>query len=290
MDLDVPFVDLPFVVETAYFRRPDKKCTVILAAKIPGSQVAFMKKSGKHDTEFDFAWKLTDDKNHVAGGLRDTLPVHMTNDTYEEVIGSNLFYEGEITLPPGKYNLKVAVRENESGKIGTFEAPLVIPDISEPGLDLSSIVLSNEVKSSNDLDRTRVTHDKNSPLQVGDRSILPSVTRVFRTNQVLTVYLESYAGKNLAPAAPAVPPSVGLVFFRRGRKFAEAGPFPGKLDESPDQKVSYFAQVPLEKFPRGRYTLQVNVLDPAIERVAFARVPLAIVLPPPRNLPAGNGK
>ena len=63
MDLDVPFVDLPFVVETAYFRRPDKKFTVVLAAKIPGSQVAFLKKSGKHETEFDFAWKITDAQN-----------------------------------------------------------------------------------------------------------------------------------------------------------------------------------------------------------------------------------
>jgi VWFA-related protein len=285
MDLDVPFVDLPFVVETAYFRRPDKKFTVVLAAKIPGSQVAFLKKSGKHDTEFDFAWKLTDDKNHVAGGLRDNLPVHMTNDTYEEVIGSNLFYEGEITLPAGKYNLKAVVRENEGGKIGTFETPIVIPDVSDTGLGLSSIVLSNEVKTSQELDRARVNRDKNAPLQVGDRSVLPSVTRVFRTNQMLTVYLESYAGKNVAAAGPAAPPSVALVFFRRGRKFAEAGPFPGKLEKSTEQKASYFAQIPLDKFPRGRYTLQVNVLDPAIERVAFARVPLAIVQPPPRNLP-----
>jgi VWFA-related protein len=290
MDLDVPFVDLPFVVETAYFRRPDGKCTVILAAKIPGSQVAFLKKSGKHDTEFDFAWKLTDDKNHVAGGLRDTLPVHMTDATYEEVIASNLFYQGEITLAPGKYNLKVVVRENESGKIGTFEAPTVIPELAPPALGLSSIVLSNEVKSASDLDRARVTRDKNSPLQLGNRSILPSVTRVFRTNQMLTVYLESYASKSAAGGAPAAAPSVGLVFFRSGKKFAEAGPFAGILDKSSPQKVSYFAQLPLEKFPRGRYTLQVNVLDPAIEQVAFARVPMAVVLPPPRNLPATNGK
>ena len=285
MDLDVPFVDLPFVVETAYFRRPDKKFTVVLAAKIPGSQVAFLKKSGKHDTEFDFAWKLTDAQNHPAGGLRDTLPVRLTDETYEEIIGSNLFYEGEITLPSGKYDLKAVVRENESGKIGTFEAPIVVPDVADTGLGLSSVVLSNEVKSSDDLDRAHVNRDKNSPLQVGNRSILPSVTRVFRTNQLLTVYLESYAGKDVALAGLATPPSVGLVFFRRGRKFAEAGPFPGKLEKSTDQKASYFAQIPLEKFPRGTYTLQVNVLDPAIERVAFARVPLAIVPPPARNLP-----
>ena len=290
MDLDVPFVDLPFVVETAYFRRPDKKFTIVLAAKIPGSQVAFMKKSGKHETEFDFAWKVTDAQNHTAGGLRDTLPVRMSTDTYDEIIGSNLFYEGEITLPPGKYSLKAVVRENESGKIGTFEAPLEVPDVADTGLGLSSVVLSNEVKSSDDLERARVTRDKNAPLQVGNRSILPSVTRVFRTNQMLTVYLESYAGKNVAPAGPAAPPSVGLVFFRRGRKFAEAGPFPGKLEKSTEQRASYFAQIPLEKFPRGSYTLQINVLDPAIERVAFARVPMAIVPPPSRNLPPPAAK
>jgi VWFA-related protein len=285
MDLDEPFVDLPFVVETAYFRRPDKKCTVILAAKIPGSQVEFLKKSGKHETEFDFAWKITDAQNHVAGGLRDTLPVRVTNDTLQEVIGSNLFYEGEVTLPPGKYNLKAVVRENESGKIGTFEAPLVIPDVADAALGLSSVVLSNEVKSTEDLDRARVNRDKNSPLQVGDRAILPSVTRVFRTNQTLTVYLESYAGKDVTSTGPSTPPSVALVFFRRGRKFAEAGPFAGKLEKATEQKASYFVQIPLEKFPRGSYTLQINVLDPAVERVAFARLPLAIVQPPPRNLP-----
>jgi VWFA-related protein len=290
MDLDVPFVDLPFVVETASFRRPDKKCTVVLAAKIPGSQVSFMKKSGKHETEFDFAWKLTDVQNHTAGGLHDTLPVHMTDETYDEIIGSNLFYEGEVTLPPGKYNLKVVVRENESGKIGTFEMPLAVPDVPDAGLGLSSVVLSNEVKSSDELTRARVNRDKNAPLQVGSRSILPSVTRVFRTNQMLTVYLESYAGKSAAAVGPATPPSVALVFFRRGRKFAEAGPFPGRLEKTPEQKASYFAQIPLEKFPQGHYTLQVNVLDPAIERVAFARVPLAVVNPPARNLQPEKGK
>ena len=49
-------------------------------------------------------------------------------------------------------------------------------------------------------------------------------------------------------------------------------------------------QIPLDKLPRGTYTLQVNVMDPALERVAFARVPLAVVPPPARRLPAGAGK
>ena len=109
------------------------------------------------------------------------------------------------------------------------------------------------------------------------------------------MYLESYGGKVVKPdngtASPSESaPSVALAFFRSGKKLAEAGPFPGKPVKSANQKASYFVQVPLEKFPPGRYTLQLNVLDPAHDRVAFAHVPLAIVKPPPRPAPAGVGK
>jgi VWFA-related protein len=296
MDLDVPFVDLPFAVDTAYFRRPDKKYTVVLAAKIPGSQLSFLKKSGKHETEFDFAWRITDAQNHIAGGLRDTLPVKMTDETFDEVTSGNLLYEGEITLPPGKYNLKVVARENQGGKMGTFETSLVVPDISEQGLSLSSVVLSNEVKPADQLPRARFDRDKSAPLQVGNRTVLPSVTRVFRTNQTLSVYLESYAGNPPAPATaqstasrPPPPPSVAFVFLRRGRKFAEAGPFDGKPEKGAAPKATYFVQIPLEKFPVGRYTVQVNVLDRAAARVAFTRLPMAVVKPPPRTPHAGGG-
>jgi VWFA-related protein len=295
MELDDPFVDLPFAVDTAYFRRPDKKYTVVLAAKIPGSQVSFLKKSGKHETEFDFAWRVTDAQNHVAGGLRDTLPVKLTDETFDEVTSGNLLYEGEITLPPGKYNLKVVVRENEGGKVGTFETPLVVPDLSDQGLNISSVVLSNELKTAEQVGRAHFERDKNAPLQAGNRSVLPSVTRVFRTNQTLSAYVESYAGKPPAATAPgavsqsAAPPAVALVFLRHGRKFAEAGPFEGKVDKGSAPRVTYLAQVPLAKFPAGRYTVQVNVLDPAAARVAFARLPMAIVNPPPRPPhPAGQ--
>jgi len=188
------------------------------------------------------------------------------------------------------------VRENEGGKIGTFEEPLDVPAVSDKGLSLSSVVLSNEVKPSSELARAKMQRDKDAPLQVANRSVLPSVTRVFRTNQTLSVYLESYASKTPPPAAgqsvapgPATPPAVALVFFRNGKKTAEAGPYAGKPEKSSDLKTSYFVQIPLERFPTGRYTMQVNILDPAFARVAFARVPLAIVKPPPRVPRAGAG-
>ncbi len=298
VDLDQPFLDLPFVVDTAYFRRKDRNYQVVLAAKIPGTAISFMRKAGKHETEFDFVWRVTDSSNRIAGVLRDTLPVKAEGEAYEQLVSGNLLYEGEITLPPGTYRLKTAVRENQSGKIGTFEGPLVLPPVSDSGLALSSVVLSNEVKSPASLKASgrNGKTPKASTLTVGDRKLLPSVTRVFRSDQTLSVYLESYAGKSdpaaseNAPAGSNTPPSVALVFFRGGRKFAEAGPFPGKIEKSSGNKVEYFAEVPLAKFPPGRYSVQTNVFDLASNRVAFARTPMAVVRPLPRPAPTGGGQ
>jgi VWFA-related protein len=308
-ELDTPFVDLPLVVETAYFRRPDNRLNVILAAKIPGSAISFLNKSGRHETEFDFVWRVTDPSHRVVGVLRDTLPVKLQSEGFEQVLSGNILYEGQIALPPGQYQLKALVRENATGKLGTFEQPLILPEITDNGLSLSSVVLSNESKEPSGAAGKRSCGNKEpSPLQIGSRLLLPSVTRVFRVNQTLAVYLESYGGRPASTANESangpggqqasaasgtvrpLPPSVAFAFFRGGRKFAEAGPYPGKLEKAAEQRATYFVQLPLEKFPPGRYTLQINVLDPALDRVAFARVPMAIVKSPPRPTVGGQGK
>jgi VWFA-related protein len=298
INLDEPFLDLPFVVDASYFLRPDNTYYVVLAAKIPGSSVQLLKKSNTHETEFDFIWRATDPSGKQVGVLRDTLPVKVSGESYDMLLAGNFLYEGSLILPPGKFQLKVLVRENQTGKMGTFEEPLVLPPIPTGGLSVSSVVLSNELKPvEGGGRRSRSKGESDNPLNVGDKSVLPSVTNVFRTNQDLYVVLESYAGKpaSKAPAtggesAAAPPPSVALAFFRRGAKVADAGPFPGKVEKSAGGKASYFVEIPLAKFRPGRYTLQVNVLDPADDRVAFARVPIAVVPAPPRPAAGGTGR
>ena len=295
INLDEPFLDLPFVVDASYFLRPDNTYYVVLAAKIPGSAVQLLKKSNSHETEFDFIWRATDPSGKPVGVLRDTLPVKVSGESYDMLLTGNFLYEGSLVLAPGKYQMKVLVRENQTGKMGTFEEPLDLPPVSTGGLTLSSVVLSNEVKG-NEAKKTKSRGANDDPLKLEDKTVLPSVTNVFRTNQSLFVLLQSYSGKSNSKAnapenanAAPIPPSVALAFFRKGAKVADAGPFAGTVGKSSDGKASYFVQIPLEKFHPGRYTVQVNVLDPAHDRVAFARVPMAVVPPPPRPAASGTG-
>ncbi|MGO9274240.1 MAG: VWA domain-containing protein [Terriglobia bacterium] len=291
MDLDTPFVDLPMAIGADYFRQADGKYYVVLSSKIPGSAIEFMKKSAAHQTEFDFAWRATNQAGATIAALRDTLPVKLSPENYQQVVAGNILYEGGFVLPPGQYHLKVVARENASGKIGTFEQNLNLPATDQPGLSLSSVVLSNQLRdqTADNRGRRRPQNGDTNPLEAGSHAILPSVTRVFRTSQDLYVYLESYHPKTAAKpdqspapaAASAVPPSFALLFFRGGVQISEAGPFTGKVEKSSEGKVTYFVKIPLGKFPVGRYQMQVNVIVPALDQVAFARVPLAIMRPPP---------
>jgi len=286
LNSEAPFLDLPLAVETAYFLQADGHYYVVLAAKIPGSSIPFHQHSADHQTQFDFAWRATDSHGKVAGGLRDTLPVKLNASTYEKVLQGNILYEGGIVLPPGAYKLKVVARENLTGKIGTFEKQLVLPSVNRTRLELSSVVVSNELSRKPPTRPQRgpwaMTAEVN-PLDSGSHAVLPSVTRVFRANQNLYVYLQSYggkpesSGKNAKRSGKAVPPSVAVIFFRNGVQISEAGPYPATSGKSGAGTASYFTEIPLAKFPPGRYWMQVNVLDPAADEVAFARVPLAIM-------------
>lgn len=298
MSSQTPFLDLPLAVETAYFLQPDGHYYVVLAAKVPGSSIPFRQKSEVHSTQFDFAWRATDPNGKVAGALLDTLPVKLNPETYREVLKGNILYEGGIVLPPGQYKLKVVVRENQSGKMGTFEKPLDLPPAAKTGLELSSVVVSNELSKAPPSRPQRgpwAMGAEDNPLDSGDQAILPSVTRVFRTNQNLYIYLQSYAQKAEAGAkrkGKSAPPSVALIFFRNGVQISEAGPYPAKSGKSGSGTASYFTRVPLSKFPPGRYWMQVNVLDPSADEVAFSRVPLAILraASTATSAPGGQGK
>ena len=192
MELDTPLVDLPMAVAADYFRQADGKYHVVLSSKIPGAAVSFLQKSTAHRTEFDFAWRATDASGRTVAALRDTLPVKLDPESYRQVLSGNILYLGGFVLPAGKYKLKVVARENQSGKLGTFEQPLLLPEMGGSGLALSSV--SNQLQEETTRAGNRKGNGSENPLQVGNRSILPSVTRVFRTNQNLYVYLQSYDG------------------------------------------------------------------------------------------------
>ncbi len=271
---DTPEVELPVAVETAQFRLERNQVFVPIAAKLAPSALQWAQKRGSHETAFDFAAEVRDAKtNRVAGALRDTITVKIDAEHFQDMQQRALVYQGGIILSPGEYKLKFLARENESGRIGTFEDKLTLPAPQPDRLQLSSVLLSSQVEAAQNTAQVKTqafakdAKMKSSPLEVAGERIIPSVTRVFTDQQTLYVFFQAY----LPQKAEATSLRAGLVFFRNGQRLSDTPMVePAEYDEQ-THKASFRISLPLSGLNAGRYTVQAVVVDAGTSYAAFAR-------------------
>src|SRR5439155_5700357 len=104
------------------------------------------RKAGAESTRLDFIGEVKDSKGMLQGTVRDDITVKLKGESAGQLATRNLAYDTGFTLQPGAYTLKFLARENETGKMGTFETKFVVPDLSgdQKSLPISSVVLSHQ--------------------------------------------------------------------------------------------------------------------------------------------------
>jgi VWFA-related protein len=282
---DHPVVELPVAVETGVFRVSSTQAYVPIAAKIASSALDWAQKHNKQHAEFDFAVEVRAvPSSQIVAQLRDTITVNLDAGHFEQVRHSNLLYQGGVVLAPGNYRLKFVARENESGKIGTFEQNLVVPAAQPEKVTLSSVVLSSQLvpieKSSEVATKGQGVRAKitTSPLDIEGQRIVPSVTNYFTQRQTLYVFLQAYYPEKANKNETFDPNSLraGLIFLRNGIQMNATPLIPPAQVDPKTHTVSFRVSLPLQKLPTGRYTVQVIAVAPGTQHSAFGRAYLAL--------------
>jgi hypothetical protein len=270
--LEDPVTDLTVAAEINFFREAKDRYFVPLAVKIPGSDIELARKGGAESTRLDFIGEIKDSKGMMAGTVRDEITVKLKGETAGQLAQHNLQYDTGFTLQPGTYTLKFLARENETGKMGTFEAKFTVPDLTSDRryLPISSVVLSYQREK---LDAAVASAEKDkkliaaNPLVRDGQKLVPSVTRVFRKDGQMYVYLEAYQ-----PGAEKTQPMVATVSFYRGNvKAFETAPLRITEGLTKSKAVPLSFSVPLEKLQAGRYTCQVSVVQASAQKFAAWR-------------------
>ena len=101
------------------------------SVKIPGAEIALAKSKGNAQTEFDFIGQVRDEHDKLVSVVRDGIKIKLSGkDRRRNSAPRPIAYDTGFTLPPGKYTLKFLARENETGKMGTYETKFTIPDLA----------------------------------------------------------------------------------------------------------------------------------------------------------------
>jgi VWFA-related protein len=286
-----PMTDLSLTAEVDYFRLARDRYFVPFSVRIPGSEIALAKSKGNSKTELEFIAQLRDDHDKLVGVVRDGLPIKLADQTAAQLSSHPIAYDTGFAVPPGKYKLKFLARENETGKMGTYEAKITIPDLAPDQpmhLKTSSVVWSSQLDpikaaiASADPNKKVLESD---PLVQDGKKLIPSITHVFRKDQSLFVYMEVYDPGLDASQKPSV--AATLSFYRGKTKTFESQPV--RLDSfipKRGQTLPVRFQTPLAQLAAGRYTCQINLIDEAGHKFSFQRSEI-VILPNPKA-PAVN--
>ncbi|MGH9646834.1 MAG: VWA domain-containing protein, partial [Bryobacteraceae bacterium] len=270
-----PITELTMAMEVDYFQLNKAEYFVPVEVKIPGSELALAKKGGAEHTLLDFIGEIKDEFGSTQSNVRDKVDVKLSDATAAELSKRPYAYDTGFTMLPGKYTIKMLVRDAETGRIGTYQSTFVIPNLNkeEKRITISSVVLSSQrvdmkdavFNAAKNKDKGEIQQSVNPLVQEGMK-LIPSVTRVFTRNQDMYVYLQAYQQK-----VDTAHPLVAFVTFYRGQTKAFETP-PMQVTESLTNSLKTMPlkfSFPLQKIPPGEYLCQVTVLDPTGEKAAF---------------------
>ncbi|HZT59383.1 MAG TPA: VWA domain-containing protein [Pyrinomonadaceae bacterium] len=96
---------------------------------------------GKYHATLDLVGFVVNQLGKTTQGFSQTINAALTPDEYTRALDVGLGYTGHVELEAGSYQLRVAVREDETGKLGTLSKYLEVPDMSKKRLTMSSVFL-----------------------------------------------------------------------------------------------------------------------------------------------------
>ncbi len=275
-----PVTELTISMELNFFQLNRAEYFVPLTVKIPGRELALARKGGAERTLIDFVGEVKDEFGTTITNVRDKVDIKLSGETAAELAKRPIEYDTGFTLLPGKYVVKFLARDNETGRIGTYQSAFVIPNLNkeEKRIPISSVVLSSQRADMRDAlfnaAKDKGKADNVNPLIEDGQKLIPSVTRVFSRTRDMYVYLQAYER-----AAETTQPLVAFVAFYQGPvKVFETSPLP--IVEGLNLKtkaVPLRFSLPLAKLAAGAYTCQVTVLDPAGQKAAFWQAPIMLV-------------
>lgn len=287
-----PITELTVSMEINYFQLNRAEYYVPLVVKIPGRELALAKKMGSEHTLIDFVCEIKDDfGGTTVSNIRDSVNVKLSDQTAAQLAHQPIEYDAGVTLLPGHYTIKFLARDDETGRIGTFQTSFYIPNLNKvtTQIPISSVVLSSQRINTTDAlyntvrGKQAAKNDSANPLVQDGQKLIPSVTRVFKSDKDLYVFLQAYTAPSgqatPAASAPLAKPLVGYVSLYSNGQLA----FTSKLLAMTPQAntrlgvTPFIFTLPLGNLKAANYECQVTVLDGEQHRVAFWQGPLRVV-------------
>ena len=258
----LPVAGVPLKVFAAAYKGVAPNAAVALSLEIDANALTFIEKDGLFLEQLDIANTATDSKGKVFPGDRHSVNLSLKPDTYERVKASGFRVLSQLSLPPGRYQLRVAAG-NKTGKAGSVLYDLDVPDFYKVPFAMSGVSLT---APSALLGATLKAKDPLGDFLPGP----PMATRVFSPRDTLVLFAEFY--ENVSNAQSHTLDLVAELRAENGSVVRESREERSSTElKGSGGGYGFAARLPLEGLSPGVYVLRVSGQSRLGDRPSAAR-------------------
>ena len=239
-------------VHAAPFKGPAKAASVAVAIEVDASRLHFTEMPNKTFADgMELSLYALDERGRQHGGNFFQFNLALQPETYERVRESVVRLNPRIALPPGRYQLRVGVRETGAGEMGTVFADLQVPDYNTRGMAMSGLLLTDEAAGQ------QFSPQPDDQLPPGTLPAPATSRRTFDKSAVVSVFAELY-DSGTSRESRRIELTTTLVGEDGNPAFSSRETVGGASAEVKSSRIPIAKQIPLKDIRPGRYVLRLE--------------------------------
>ncbi|HKO43845.1 MAG TPA: VWA domain-containing protein [Pyrinomonadaceae bacterium] len=250
-----PTRSLPTSVSVGYVKDSSNEYTLRASMQLERSALN-LAALDRQKAEVDVIGAAVDDRGLIYS-FKQVLTV-----TDAEAAEPNVVWNQQLKVQPGLYQVRVAVRERQTGRSGSATQWIEIPPLDQQRFSMSSLFVGERVGASG-VEATK-----------GPQPIRVDVDHRFQRSSVMRFQTYIYNASR-AGGEPNV--WIQAQVLRGNERVFSLAPnrIPPQVAKDPTQ-LPYWTEIPLDQLPVGRYTLHVSATDRAANNSASQTINFSV--------------
>ena len=120
---------------------PGNKADVDIHVLIDANKLQFKEAGDRHQDSLDIVGMIFDQMGRNRGGFSETINLNLSAAEYARALKEGLTYSANTDVQPDYYQVRIVVRESDTGSLGSFSKYLEVPDLSKGRLAVSGLFL-----------------------------------------------------------------------------------------------------------------------------------------------------
>jgi hypothetical protein len=258
----LPVSGVPMKVFAAPFKGTAPNAAVALALEIDVRNLDFVEGNGTFNEQIEVAYTAVNNQGKVFPGERQTATLTLKPDTYERAKSRGFRVLSQASLPPGRYQVRVAAG-NKAGKAGSVVYDLEVPDFTKEPLMMSGVALTSAAAAQAPTIKPK---DPLADFLPGP----PTAMREFDKGDLLVLFAEFY--ENGRGSAPHMLDFKAELRAEGGRVVQQASEERSSTElQGKSGGYGFQARLPLDSVDSGLYVIHVEGRSRASQDAVVSR-------------------